>query len=227
MFELNLIKRHFLTKLLIFFIIFGLFLLFGPSRNNPFISVTPVQAGFFEDDLEIFEDVLMLVSKNYVYAPDYQRLFYSAIKEMVESINSEKVTLNEKKPGSYLLQYDVKNISFSLGPNMDRNYRIFRKIYDFLLKNESAPSSNINLEVAGIQGVMKALDSYSQFLDEDAFERSMRDTKGQYGGLGMIITMADYQLTVVKTMKNSPAHRAGILSKDIIKEVNGKIKGML
>jgi len=43
----------------------------------------------------------------------------------------------------------------------------------------------------------------------------------------MVITIEDYKLTVVKTMRNSPAERAGVMAKDIITKVNGKIiKGM-
>ena len=51
----------------------------------------------------------------------------------------------------------------------------------------------------------------------------MRDTEGKYGGLGMVITMKDNRLYVVKTIKNSPARRAGIQPDDIFEKVNGTI----
>jgi carboxyl-terminal processing protease len=68
---------------------------------------------------------------------------------------------------------------------------------------------------------MDSLDPYSKYMDADSFEKSMRDTEGKYGGLGMVITMKDGRLYVVKTIKNSPARRAGIQPDDIFKEVDG------
>jgi carboxyl-terminal processing protease len=50
----------------------------------------------------------------------------------------------------------------------------------------------------------------------------MRDTEGKYGGLGMIITMKDNRLFVVKTMDDSPAKEAGIQADDSFLRVNGK-----
>ena len=55
----------------------------------------------------------------------------------------------------------------------------------------------------------------------------MRDTEGQYGGVGMVITLVDNRLTVVRVIKNSPSARAGVLPDDIITRVDGQeIKGM-
>ena len=69
---------------------------------------------------------------------------------------------------------------------------------------------------------MSSLDTYSQYMDEDSFKKSMRDTEGKYGGLGMVITMKDNRLYVVKTMRDSPAERSGILADDSFVSVNGK-----
>ena len=68
---------------------------------------------------------------------------------------------------------------------------------------------------------MDSLDPYSKYMNADSFNKSMRDTEGKYGGLGMIITMKDNRLYVVKTIKNSPAQRVGIQPDDIFEKVNG------
>ena len=84
-----------------------------------------------------------------------------------------------------------------------------------------------DLEKAGIDGLMGSLDPYSLYMDEEEFEASMRDTEGQYGGVGMVITLVDNRLTVVRVIKNSPSARAGILPQDIITRVDKQeIKGM-
>ena len=79
--------------------------------------------------------------------------------------------------------------------------------------------SKENLEIAAVTGLMNSLDPYSKYMAADSFSKSMRDTEGKYGGLGMVITMKDNRLHVVKTMKNSPAQRAGILPDDIFEKV--------
>ena len=102
-----------------------------------------------------------------------------------------------------------------------------QKIYYFIQEQSKNSLSQKDLEVAAIRGILDSLDSYSQYLDKSAFEKSMRDTEGKYGGLGMVITMKDNQLYVVKTMDDSPAKEAGILTDDSFLRVNGKdIKGL-
>lgn len=96
------------------------------------------------------------------------------------------------------------------------------KVYYFLNDESQNSLTKKDLEVAAIRGIMGSLDTYSQYLDKSAFEKSMRDTEGKYGGLGMVITMKDNRLLVVKTMENSPAKEAGILADDTFLKVNGK-----
>lgn len=188
---------------------------------------SPVHAGFFSDDLEIFEEVLMLVSRKYVYPPDYKRIFSSAIEEMVKTAGLENLIFEDTDLGQTIFK-DNNKVTYNLDADRARNFRAFKKVYYFLMDEFNGLPSKQELEVAGITGIMNALDPYSQYLDKKLFNRSMRETEGQYGGLGMVITMMDYQPVVVKTMKNSPAQRARILSGDIITKVNGKeVKGLL
>lgn len=72
-----------------------------------------------------------------------------------------------------------------------------------------------------IKGMMDALDEYSQFLDESMYEDMQDDTKGQFGGLGIVISMKDNALTIVSPMEDTPGFRAGLLSEDRIIEIDG------
>ena len=87
--------------------------------------------------------------------------------------------------------------------------------------------SKKELERASILGLMDSLDPYSVYMNPQEFEASMRDTEGQYGGVGMVITLVDNKLTVVRIIKNSPSDRAGLLADDIITRVDGQeVKGL-
>ena len=131
-----------------------------------------------------------------------------------------KKILKDKPNFGDVSQY---NLNYDLSHNMDE----LEKIYYFIQSQSKKSLSQKDLEVAAIRGILDSLDSYSQYLDKSAFEKSMRDTEGKYGGLGMVITMKDNQLYVVKTMDDSPAKEAGILTDDSFLRVNGKdIKGL-
>lgn len=194
------------------------------SLNGPFSSLA--HAGFFSSDLDVFEETLSLVSKKYVYPPDYNKIFSSAIEEMAKTAGLENLTF-EHDANDQAIFKDSAKVTYRLDADRRHDFRAFKKVYYFLLDQFEGSLSKKDLEQAGIVGMMNSLDTYSQYLDKDAFERSIRDTQGQYGGLGMIITLSDNRHTIVKTMKNSPARRARIQPGDIIARVDGKeAKGM-
>lgn len=73
-----------------------------------------------------------------------------------------------------------------------------------------------------IRGMISTLDEHSQFLDEDAYQDMQDDTRGQFGGLGIVITMKDDALTIVSPMEDTPGFRAGLQSDDRILEIDGE-----
>jgi carboxyl-terminal processing protease len=73
-----------------------------------------------------------------------------------------------------------------------------------------------------LSGMLQDLDPYSQFLDEDGYEDMKDDTSGHFGGVGLVISMKNGLLTVVAPMEDTPAFRAGLLSGDIIIEIDGE-----
>ncbi len=203
-----------------------LFLISGSVQSSGNYFTTPAYAGFLDDELEIFEEAIDFVGKEHVYPPDYKKLYSGAIQEMIRTIKSEKLQTRPIFSGQ-LLKIDNDKISYTLSYNPKSNMKAFRLVYHFLAKHFSKSISKKELEEASIIGLMNSLDPYSSYLSQADYENTMRDTEGQYGGVGMVITLEDYKLTVVRVLKNSPAERAGILPQDVITQVDGqKIKGM-
>ena len=201
----------------------GLFLLFPAGWTNLGPVFFPnAEAGFFSNDLELFEEVVDLVGDKYVYVPDYKKMFAASIDEMVKALNDENISLKNEPIGQSISKFD-KNIRYTLGYNRENALETFKKAYYFLLEESEGKLSKEKLEIAAVTGLMGSLDPYSKYMNTDSFNRSMRDTEGRYGGLGMVITMKDSRLYVVKTIKNSPARRAGIQPDDIFEKVNGTI----
>ena len=81
-------------------------------------------------------------------------------------------------------------------------------------------------EVA-ITAMLASLDPYSTYLDQEAYRILNEDLNGQFGGIGIRVTMEAGRLTVVAPLDNTPGKRAGILTGDIITHANGvALEGM-
>ena len=59
---------------------------------SPYID-SIAHAGFFNNDLEIFEEIVDLVAEKYVYSPDHKKLFTAAIEKMIKIVGSKNIKL--------------------------------------------------------------------------------------------------------------------------------------
>ncbi len=78
-----------------------------------------------------------------------------------------------------------------------------------------------DLIYGALKGMMETLDPYSEFLPPQKYEEIKTDTKGEFGGLGLVVSMKDKALTVVTPMEGTPAQDAGIKGGDKIVEIDG------
>jgi len=74
-----------------------------------------------------------------------------------------------------------------------------------------------------IDGMLASLDPHSNYLDEKGFQSLMTQTDGEYGGLGLNVTMEDGAVKVIAATEDTPAQRAGIKAGDYITHINGKL----
>ena len=80
---------------------------------------------------------------------------------------------------------------------------------------------------SAINGMLQSLDPYSSYMSPEAFENMNRDTKGEFGGLGIEITMEAGLVKIITPIEGTPADKAGVLAGDYIVKINGKqVKGM-
>ena len=80
---------------------------------------------------------------------------------------------------------------------------------------------------AAINGMLTSLDPHSSYLDEDDRKRLDVDTKGEFGGLGIEVTMEGGYVKVVSPIDETPAAKAGIQPNDLIISLDGKsVRGM-
>ncbi len=75
---------------------------------------------------------------------------------------------------------------------------------------------------AAIQGMLSSLDPHSTFLSAEAYGEMRVNTKGEFGGLGIEVTMEGGVVKVVSPIDDTPAHRAGIQPGDLIIGIDGE-----
>lgn len=89
----------------------------------------------------------------------------------------------------------------------------------FVKDNLVAHEDLKEIEYAAVNGLLSTLDPHSILLEPKFFKEMKLQTRGEFGGLGFVISMRDGNLTVVKVIKNTPAARAGIRAKDVISRI--------
>mgnify|MGYP001330267760 FL=1 len=120
-------------------------------------------------------------------------------------------------------------ISAQANPN-DKLYQkldLFSDVLDTLKKEYVDEVKQDEVIDSAINGMLQSLDPYSSYMSPEAFQNMNRDTKGEFGGLGIEITMEAGLVKIITPIEGTPADKAGVLAGDyIVKIENKQVKGM-
>lgn len=80
---------------------------------------------------------------------------------------------------------------------------------------------NKKLVYGAIRGMLRSLDDqYTRFMDPASYTNMTIETKGAFGGVGIVIGIRNEQLTVISPLEGTPAYKAGLKSGDIIIKID-------
>ena len=104
---------------------------------------------------------------------------------------------------------------------------LFGQVFDRIRSEYVDPPDERELIRAAIQGMLTSLDPHSGYLAPESYADVREDNSGQFGGLGIEVTMEEGVIKVVSPIDDTPASRAGVLSEDYIVEIDGlQVYGM-
>ncbi|MDR7867100.1 MAG: S41 family peptidase [Sporomusaceae bacterium] len=84
-------------------------------------------------------------------------------------------------------------------------------------------AAKLDLLGGAVKGAVGAVgDPYSEYMDARALKEFLIDTKGIFGGVGLVLGIKDKRITVIAPIEGTPADRAGIASGDWIIDINGQ-----
>jgi len=75
---------------------------------------------------------------------------------------------------------------------------------------------------SAINGLLQSLDPYSSYMSPEIYEEMQTETSGEFGGLGIEVTMEAGVVKVITPIDDSPASRAGLKAGDYIVKINGE-----
>ena len=124
-------------------------------------------------------------------------------------------------------------IFFARESNANQTDNLYKKLDLFsdvleTLNNEYVDQVDENKVLdAAINGMLQSLDPYSSYMSPENFRNMNAETKGEFGGLGIEITMQAGLVKVISPIEGTPADKAGIKAGDFIIRINDtQVKGL-
>ncbi len=99
----------------------------------------------------------------------------------------------------------------------------FMSVYERVKGAYVEPVDDATLIKGAIDGMLAALDPHSGFVENSDFDALRTTTDGNYGGLGLSVSIEDGAVKVIAPTEDTPAARAGIKSGDYITHINGEL----
>ncbi len=119
-------------------------------------------------------------------------------------------------------QIDIKPLKFDKKTSEEDQKEFLQEVVSLVKKEYVEEKTDRQLSEAAANGLLSSLDPHSSYLTEDALKEMQVQTKGEFGGLGVEITMEFSVVKVVSAIDDTPAFKAGLKSGDYITRVENK-----
>jgi carboxyl-terminal processing protease len=103
-----------------------------------------------------------------------------------------------------------------------RQLSLFGDVFEKVRTDYVERPDEAKLVESAINGMLTSLDPHSSYMDPKSFRDMQVQTRGEFGGLGIEVTMEEGLVKVVTPIDETPAARAGVLANDIITHIDGE-----
>src|SRR3954470_18970980 len=108
-----------------------------------------------------------------------------------------------------------------------RQLNLFGDVFERVRSEYVEPVTDEQLIETAINGMLTSLDPHSSYLNRKSFQDMQVNTRGEFGGLGIEVTMENGVIKVVSPIDDTPASKAGVQSGDLIFALDGEpVQGM-
>jgi len=109
--------------------------------------------------------------------------------------------------------------------NIDKLYEkidLFGEVLEKIQNEYVEEVDQVEIMDSAINGALQSLDPYSAYMNPEIFEESQTETSGEFGGLGIEVSMEAGVVKVITPIDDTPASKAGIKAGDYIVRINGE-----
>jgi carboxyl-terminal processing protease len=182
----------------------------------------PVASSYDLSAHQTLSRVILLIRENYV-EPDRIKPYdmFLAALDYIQKTVPEVMVDDSEAPARITVSVGNNQQVFDLG-GLDQLWEVtmaLRDIFRFLQTRISDPTQRRDIEYAAINGMLSTLDPHSVLLKPESFDEVKLSTKGEFGGLGIVISIRDGALTVISPIEGTPASKAGLKAKDKIVKI--------
>jgi len=132
---------------------------------------------------------------------------------------------------SFAIGIAAHNISFAekeaqqkqKADDLYKELEIFSDAVSIIRTDYVEDKKSKDLIYGALKGMLASLDPYSQFMDPDTYNEMKVETEGEFGGIGIEITLKDDLLTIISPIDDTPAYKAGLMAGDKIVKIDGAI----
>ena len=118
-------------------------------------------------------------------------------------------------------------VANAAGSDTYRQLAIFGDVFERVRAQYVDKPDDQKLIETAINGMLTSLDPHSSYMNAKEAADMRTETRGEFGGLGIEVTMEDELVKVVSPFEGTPADKAGILAGDLIAEINGEqVRGL-
>jgi carboxyl-terminal processing protease len=103
-----------------------------------------------------------------------------------------------------------------------RQLNLFGDVFERVRADYVEKPDDAKLIETAINGMLAGLDPHSSYMDSKSFRDMQVQTRGEFGGLGIEVTMEEGLIKVVAPIDETPAAKAGVLANDIITQLDGE-----
>ncbi|MEM9073428.1 MAG: MXAN_5808 family serine peptidase [Myxococcota bacterium] len=173
--------------------------------------------------LQVLNRAILEVNEHYVEPQriDHKRMLLAGLNAIQRSV-APVIIHYEEGDENLAVQVNDQREEFPVAVNSPWSLaRRYKQIFGFLqtnLDNEEVELRDI--EYTAVNGMLRTLDPHTVLLTPDIFEEMQMSTRGEFGGLGIVISIREGHLTIIRPMPGTPATRVGLERGDRIVKIN-------
>ncbi len=196
------------------------------AANNAALTATNTPGVYDLTQLRVVNEVLKTIRDRYVDPKRVKpkEMLLSALNRVQQNV-AQVIVLHEEGAPTVKVRVDTQEKEFRVD-NVQGPWDVSARLRDiFAFLQDGLRGTEVDLrevEYDACNGMLRTLDPHSVLLSPEQYKEMNLSTSGQFGGLGIVISIRDQQLTVINPMPGTPAGRAGIKKYDRIVKINGE-----